>query len=60
MDFRIHDGASIHGECRWHEGASEGTVRRRTAPIMINGMYSVKWNITQICQTVVMEPSDIF
>lgn len=43
--FHIHEGRSMFGELQWGYGASDGTMKDRTAPLILVGEYKLAWRI---------------
>jgi len=41
--FRIHQDRTLNGTLTWGSGASKGTMHNREKPILINGVYKMKW-----------------
>jgi hypothetical protein len=41
--FRLSEGSAITGALAWGEGASEGTMRGRTQPILLNHHHKLVW-----------------
>ena len=40
--FRLH-GMKLNGTCAWSEGAGEGSIKGREAPIVLKGTYNPDW-----------------
>ena len=41
--FRIHEGAILTGRLSWSDAAGLGTIRGRTKPHTLHGVYSMHW-----------------
>lgn len=41
--FRLHEGRTVCGTMQWSQGASQGTVRNRESPIILNRSYILRW-----------------
>ncbi|MBD3730886.1 MAG: hypothetical protein IE933_14395 [Sphingomonadales bacterium] len=41
--FRLCDGRTVTGECRWAEHAAPGSIRNREDCITLRGHYSMRW-----------------
>jgi len=42
-DFRIHEGRTLQGILKWGAGASDGTMKGRTAPLILKNAYPLHW-----------------
>jgi hypothetical protein len=41
--FRIHEGVKLSGNRKWTGTPSDGTMKNRTQPLVLNGSYPLKW-----------------
>ena len=42
-DFRVHEGRCLKGRMAWAKRASEGTTKKRRAPLVLRGSYKLRW-----------------
>lgn len=42
--FHLHEGRVLHGSMTWGPHASAGSKEKRTAPIVLQGRYAVRWS----------------
>jgi hypothetical protein len=43
VNFRLHDGSTLHGSLEWAPGASEGTKRGREDLLQLRESYTLQW-----------------